>query len=185
MTRWPADGKLVAKAAVASLYNGRSTLRDESIGRASHATRRCHRQPPREETQGPEGSGGTAEGSTLAMAVADVIGSSAVAADPGYGVEAWVTLTLARLRQEDDRAGGPGDAGDHLRQAVEVRHLTLLPSILPAVDPPEVMFDVLTAWRAAERQLAAIPEDSLAWFRVHAEIALHCASYQRLFREKL
>jgi hypothetical protein len=119
------------------------------------------------------------------MAVADAIGSSAVAADPGYGVDAWVTLPLARFRQQDDRAGGPDDAGDRVRQGREVRHLMLLPLILPAVDPPEVMFDVLTAWRAAERQLAAIPEDSLAWFRVHAEIAVHCASYQRLFREKL
>jgi hypothetical protein len=123
------------------------------------------------------------------MAIADVIGPSAVAVDPGSGVDAWMTLQLARLRPEDDRAASPRDAGDHLvTHAVEVRHLTLLPSFLPAVDPPEAvvaMYDVLTAWRAAERQLAQIPEDSLAWFRVHAEIAVHCASYQRLFREKL
>jgi hypothetical protein len=85
---------------------------------------------------------------------------------------------------------GPSAVADrhHLTPAAEVRHLTLMPSVLPGVDPPEAvvaLFDVLTAWRAAERQLAAIPEGSLAWFRVHAEIAVLCASYQRLFREKL
>ena len=123
------------------------------------------------------------------MAVADVIGPSAVAADASSSVEAWMTRPLARLRPQDDRAASPSDAGIYLaRQAVEVRHLTLLPSVLPAVDPPEAvvaMYDILTAWRAAERELALIPEDSIAWFRVHAEIAILCASYQRRFCEKL
>jgi hypothetical protein len=44
---------------------------------------------------------------------------------------------------------------------------------------------VLEAWRAAERDLDRVPVGSAEWRSVHAEFVSLCASYQRLFQEKL
>jgi hypothetical protein len=44
---------------------------------------------------------------------------------------------------------------------------------------------VLLAWRSAERDLDRLPEASPEWRTVHAEFISLCASYQRLFQEKL
>lgn len=44
---------------------------------------------------------------------------------------------------------------------------------------------VLAAWRAAERDLDRMPEGSAEWRSGHAELVSLCASYQRLFQEKL
>jgi hypothetical protein len=45
--------------------------------------------------------------------------------------------------------------------------------------------DVLAAWRAAERELAAMPVDSPEWTDLRARVAELRASYHQLYNESL
>ena len=46
------------------------------------------------------------------------------------------------------------------------------------------LYGVLMAWRAAERELAGILEDSPEWPRIQANVANFRASYHLLFNER-
>jgi hypothetical protein len=61
-------------------------------------------------------------------------------------------------------------------------------SIVDIVDQPGrgvAACDVLAAWRAAERELAAIPADSPDWTDVRSRVVELRASYHQLFNEHL
>jgi hypothetical protein len=60
----------------------------------------------------------------------------------------------------------------------------LEPAAEPVSDPPRTytIGAVLSAWRAAERQLAALPEDDPEWARVQDEIEHLRSEYHRLAR---
>ena len=68
--------------------------------------------------------------------------------------------------------------------------LHLLPPVAAAtsVERPEPglrIWDVLAAWRSAERELADTAVDSADWPRVHAGLVGLRAAYHRLFHERL
>jgi len=123
------------------------------------------------------------------MALSDVRGRSAVVAGAGSVIGRWVALQLARPRARDDPAKADGSRGpgeDLVTQPLESHHVTAVRPVPQPIDGPPKMVgirEVLTAWRAAERQLTEIPEGSPEWTRVHAEISSLRASYHRLFAE--
>ena len=64
--------------------------------------------------------------------------------------------------------------------------IILEPTAEPVSRPPRMytIGDVLSAWRAAERQLAVLTETESEWSSVQDEIAYFRAEYQRLVRSK-
>jgi hypothetical protein len=87
------------------------------------------------------------------------------------GVGEWVTLD----RDPDSRT-------------LDLPDLALVPPVRLAVEQIETtvgIWDVLTAWRAAERELAGITLESPDWPRVHADLVGLRATYHRLFHERL
>jgi hypothetical protein len=73
-------------------------------------------------------------------------------------------------------------------RALQLSDLILLPplkhAVVPAV-PTLRIWEVLAAWRAAEREMSAIPDASPEWPRVHAELVGLRAAYHRLFHERM
>ena len=124
------------------------------------------------------------------MALSDVRGHTAGAPRVGSGVGRWVPLQLARPGPLDDRAPPSGSRGvgeDQATAALELRHLMLLPPVEHAIERPTTkvsISEVLTAWRAADRDLNDILEASPDWPRVHAEVLGLRAVYHRLFDER-
>jgi hypothetical protein len=87
------------------------------------------------------------------------------------GVAGWVTVD----RDPDSRT-------------LDLPDLALVPPVRLAVEQMETpvgIWDVLTAWRAAERELAGITLESPDWPRVHADLVGLRAAYHRLFNERL
>jgi hypothetical protein len=100
-----------------------------------------------------------------------------------------VALRLARLRAPDDLAAASRSrrvAEDRVPQALDSRHLMLVPPFQQAIDRPAKfdIHEILTAWRAAERALGGIPEGSPEWALVHARLVSLRASYHQLFAER-
>jgi hypothetical protein len=75
------------------------------------------------------------------------------------------------------------DAGS----ALESRKLVLVPPFQQAIDRPAKVhiYEILTAWRAADRALGVVEEDSPEWARVNARLVNLRASYHRLFAERV
>jgi hypothetical protein len=75
-------------------------------------------------------------------------------------------------------------------RALPLRHLELMPGIAtraetgPTPAAPRI-WDVLAAWRAAERSLAGTSVDSPDWPRMRADLIGLRAAYHRLFHERL
>jgi hypothetical protein len=124
------------------------------------------------------------------MELSDVRGHTAGAPGVGSGVGRWVPLELARPWPLDDRAPASRSRGvreDQATAALELRHLMLLPPVEHAIERPTTKVsigEVLTAWRAADRELNEILEDSPDWLRVHAKVTGLRAEYQGLFDER-
>lgn len=78
------------------------------------------------------------------------------------------------------------DLRDTAGSALESRKLVLLPPFEQAIDRPARIHihEILTAWRAADRALGVIAEDSPEWARVHARLVTLRASYHQLFGER-
>lgn len=81
-------------------------------------------------------------------------------------------------------------AGSHLADAgsaLESRKLVLVPPFEPAIGLPAKVqiYEILTAWRAADRELGLIDEDAPEWARVHARLVSLRASYHELFAERV
>jgi len=76
-------------------------------------------------------------------------------------------------RQEWPRAFESGQVADSLTAAMPVNRTVLSASIRV----------VMESWRAAERDLAAMPVDSTGWPPAHARVSELRASYHRLFDE--
>ena len=93
------------------------------------------------------------------------------------GVEFGDWFGLIRPRPPEDRV--------RLSQAPDQ---VVAGSVVDVVDRPVrgvPVFDVLAAWRAAERELAAIPAGSLDWAHARASVLELRASYHQLFNEHL
>lgn len=75
------------------------------------------------------------------------------------------------------------DAGS----ALESRKLVLVPPFQQAIGLPAKVniYEILTAWRAADRALAGLEEDAPEWARVHARLVSLRASYHQLFAERV
>ena len=67
------------------------------------------------------------------------------------------------------------------------RKLVLVPPFQQAIGLPAKVniYEVLTAWREAERALGGIEEDAPEWVRVHARLVSLRASYHELFAERV
>ena len=89
-----------------------------------------------------------------------------------------------------------GDWFGHLQPRPRVDRLRLPPpaelnvagSIVDVVDQPGrgvAVFEVLAAWRAAERELAAFPVGGPEWTETRARVVELRASYHQLFNEHL
>ncbi|HEX5824375.1 MAG TPA: hypothetical protein VFY18_07970 [Candidatus Limnocylindrales bacterium] len=79
-------------------------------------------------------------------------------------------------------------ADDLASRVLALPNLTLLPPIRPAADPPSAnlrIWEVLAAWRAAERELTGLPVDHPSWSRIHADLVGLRAAYARMFQERL
>lgn len=105
--------------------------------------------------------------------VSDVIVPPARTADPGAGF-----LELARMNSSLDPA------------VLALPILKLMPAAAPVAEAERSagglrIWDVLAAWRAAERELADTPLESTDWPRVHADLVGLRAAYHRLFQERL
>jgi hypothetical protein len=103
--------------------------------------------------------------------VSDVIVPPAGVAGAGADGGGWVT----RVEDREPRA-------------LQLSDLILLPplkqAVVPAV-PTLRIWEVLAAWRAAEREMSSISDDSPEWPRVHAELVGLRAAYHRLFQERM
>jgi hypothetical protein len=123
------------------------------------------------------------------MALSEWSGQSAVM-DGARPESGWgQPIRLARLWPQDEPAasGGPGwfieDPG---MQALESPRLTLVWPTEPAIDHPETTLsirEVLTAWRAADRELGEVSQGSPEWPAIHANLVSLRATYHRLFDE--
>jgi hypothetical protein len=92
---------------------------------------------------------------------------------PGAGTAAteWVTLR-----------------GDLDARTLNLPMLTLVAPLQPAVRPLATtlrIWDVLAAWRTAERELAETRTTNPDWPRLHAELVGLRAAYHRLFHERM
>lgn len=78
----------------------------------------------------------------------------------------------------------PTDADSALESS---RKLVLVPPFQQAIGLPAKVhiYEVLTAWRAADRALGGIEEDDPEWARVHARLVSLRASYHQLFAERV
>ncbi len=125
------------------------------------------------------------------MALSDAAGPGVVATRSGSRVGGWLIQHLAEVRPQDDPAiASPlGEVRDHLAtESLGRRHLTLVLPVQPVDDRPAPMVairDVLTTWRAAERELNELPEGSPDWFRVNAELTGFRNAYHRLFNDRI
>ena len=75
------------------------------------------------------------------------------------------------------------DAGS----AFESRKLVLVPPFEQTIGFPAKVhiYEILTAWRAADRALGLIDEDAPEWARVHTRLVGLRASYHELFAERV
>ncbi len=72
-----------------------------------------------------------------------------------------------------------------ITETADDRLLVILEPIDAPVEAPSTMYtagDVLSAWRAAERRLSALPQDSPEWSMVTSEIEGFRSRYQQIFR---
>ena len=124
------------------------------------------------------------------MALSGVSGRSAVVdgwrSEGGWGAP----VRLARLWPQDDPAasGGPGwfieEPG---MQAVESPRLKVVWPTKSAVDHPATKLsirEVLTAWRAAERELGEVPRGRPERLGIQAKVVNLRATYHRLVDER-
>lgn len=124
------------------------------------------------------------------MTLSDVSRRSAVVDGARSDSGSLVPLRLARPWPQHDRpaSGGPG-------WFVEVPGMPALESprpkvtwpTKPAVDRPATtlsIHEVLTAWRAAERELGGVPQGSPERLAIQAKLVSLRATYHRLFDER-
>jgi hypothetical protein len=78
------------------------------------------------------------------------------------------------------------DLRDPAGAALESRKLVLVPPFQQATYRPAKIdiFEILTAWRAADRALGVIAEGSPEWARVHARVVSLRASYHQVFADR-
>jgi hypothetical protein len=124
------------------------------------------------------------------MTLSDVSGQSAVVDGARSDSGSLVPLRLARLWPQDDPAasGGPGwFVEDPGMRALESPRLNVMWPTRPVVDHPATtlsIHEVLTAWRAAERELGGVPQGSPERPGIQAKLVSLRATYHRLFDER-
>ena len=124
------------------------------------------------------------------MTLSDANGSSTfVIAGAGMDVGGWMTRRLARPRTDVDPAGAAEPPrGGHVvhAPAIDAPDLATVGEVQRTTDrpvPKSGIQEVLAAWRAAERELDDVPENSPEWSGIHAKLVGLRASYQQLFTE--
>lgn len=126
------------------------------------------------------------------MALLDMSAGSVVAAEPRADVAEWVVLRLNGPRPlVDSGVAGPSRElrDDPLAHAFEWHRLTVVRPVQQPVErsvpaPKIRIWDVLAAWRAAERELGQVADGSPEWPRLHANVVGLRASYHRIVDER-
>jgi hypothetical protein len=100
-----------------------------------------------------------------------------------------MALQLTRLRAPADLAAGSRSLvvmEDGMPPAIGSSHLMSVPPSPQASDRPAKvhLYEILTAWRVAERALGVFPEGSPERARVHVRLVGLRASYHRHFAER-
>ena len=146
----------------------------------------------------PDGS--TADANAAALELLRVTLDELRALPPGaFSPEPPDPAATDAFREEWERQGSPDMAGEGTVRRLDGsevrvkfgitptddgRFVAIMEEVAAPVDTPQVLYtagQVLALWRAAERQLAEIPEGSAEWQAVTREVDRFRARYHELF----